>query len=124
MGSQGPVAHTCNPSYSEGRDQEDCGSKKDPISKIPNTKSGGRVAQGVGPEFKPSTAKKKKSEQELGTTSGSHLKSFLLRRQRWGLWFKASPGKKFSRPMSKITTVRWTGGVTQMVAHLLCNCKA
>jgi hypothetical protein len=26
--------------------------------------------------------------------------------------------------MSKITTVRWTGGVTQMVAHLLCNCKA
>jgi hypothetical protein len=21
------VAHTCNPSYSEGRDQEDCGSK-------------------------------------------------------------------------------------------------
>jgi hypothetical protein len=22
-----PVAHTCNPSYSGGRDQEDCGSK-------------------------------------------------------------------------------------------------
>jgi hypothetical protein len=35
-----PVAHTCNPSYSEGRDQEDRGSKpalanslQDPISK-------------------------------------------------------------------------------------------
>jgi hypothetical protein len=25
--SQGPVAHTCNPSYSGGRDEEDCGSK-------------------------------------------------------------------------------------------------
>jgi hypothetical protein len=24
-GSQAPVAHTCNPSYSGGRDQEDCG---------------------------------------------------------------------------------------------------
>jgi hypothetical protein len=39
------VAHACNPSYSGGRDQEDCGSKpawenssKDPISKKPFTK--------------------------------------------------------------------------------------
>jgi hypothetical protein len=39
------VAHTCNPSYSGGRDQEDHGSKpapgkysSDSISKIPNTK--------------------------------------------------------------------------------------
>jgi hypothetical protein len=24
-----PVAHTCNPSYSGGRDQEDCGLKPD-----------------------------------------------------------------------------------------------
>jgi hypothetical protein len=38
------VAHTCNPSYSGGRDQEDHGSKPaqannlgDPILKIPNT---------------------------------------------------------------------------------------
>jgi hypothetical protein len=49
-----------NPSYSEGRDQEDCSSKpaqgnssEDPISKIPNTKRAGGVAQGVGPELKP-----------------------------------------------------------------------
>jgi hypothetical protein len=35
-----PVAHSCNPSYSGGRDQEDCGlkpawanSSQDPISK-------------------------------------------------------------------------------------------
>jgi hypothetical protein len=38
--SQVPVAHTCNPSYSGGRDKEDCGSKpawanssQDPILK-------------------------------------------------------------------------------------------
>jgi hypothetical protein len=41
------VAHVCNPSYSGGRDQEDCGlkpaqenSSRDPILKIPNTKKG------------------------------------------------------------------------------------
>jgi hypothetical protein len=57
--SQAPVAHTCNPSYSRGRDQEDQGSKpalanssQDPISKIPNTKRVGGVAQGIGREFK------------------------------------------------------------------------
>jgi hypothetical protein len=54
------VAHTCNPSYSGGRDQEDhnlkpgqANSSQDPISKIPNTRRIGGVAQGVGPEFKP-----------------------------------------------------------------------
>jgi hypothetical protein len=57
-GSWAPVAHTCNPSYSGGRDQEDRGSKPapangflDPISKIPNTKRAGGVVQ-VGPVFK------------------------------------------------------------------------
>jgi hypothetical protein len=54
------VAHSYNPSYSGGRDQEDCGLKlaqanslRDPISKIPNTKRAGGVAQGVGPDFMP-----------------------------------------------------------------------
>jgi hypothetical protein len=54
------VAHACNPSYSGGRDQEDCGSKpahahssRDPILKIPITKRTGGVVQGEGPEFKP-----------------------------------------------------------------------
>jgi hypothetical protein len=55
------VAHACNPSYSGGGDQEDRGLKpvpantlQDPISNIPNTpKRAGRVAQGIGPEFKP-----------------------------------------------------------------------
>jgi hypothetical protein len=66
------VAHACNPSYSEGRDQEDRGSKpawanssQDPISKILNTKRVGGVAQGVDPEFKPQYRKKKKFCCEL-----------------------------------------------------------
>jgi hypothetical protein len=40
-----PVAHACNPSYWEGRDEEDhssrpaqANSSQDPISQIPNTK--------------------------------------------------------------------------------------
>jgi hypothetical protein len=54
------VAHTCNPNYSGGRDQEDCGlktawenSSPDPILKNPSQKRAGGMAQGVGPEFKP-----------------------------------------------------------------------
>jgi hypothetical protein len=57
------VDHTCNPSYSGGRDQEDCGLKLalansswDSISKNPSQRAGG-VAQGVGTKFKPCTAK-------------------------------------------------------------------
>jgi hypothetical protein len=54
------VAHTCNPSYSGGRDQEACDWKpvqenglQNPISKTPFTNRTGGAAQGVGPEFKP-----------------------------------------------------------------------
>jgi hypothetical protein len=46
-----PVAHTCNPSYSGGRDQEDRGStptqinsSQDPLLKKPCTKRAGGVA--------------------------------------------------------------------------------
>jgi hypothetical protein len=61
------VAHACNPSYSRGRDQEDCGSKpawakssSNPISKKnPSQERAGGVAQSVGPEFKPQYYKKK-----------------------------------------------------------------
>jgi hypothetical protein len=63
-------AHTYNPSYSEDRDQEDRGSKsawanslQDPISKNPSQKRAGRVAQGVGPEFKLQNYKKKKKKK-------------------------------------------------------------
>jgi hypothetical protein len=34
---------------------------QDPISKKPNTKRAGGMAQGVGPEFKPQYCKKKKT---------------------------------------------------------------
>jgi hypothetical protein len=58
------VAHTCNPSYSRGRDQEDhslkpvwANSSQDTISKNTITKRAGGVAQGVGPEFKPQYCK-------------------------------------------------------------------
>jgi hypothetical protein len=64
------VAHTCNPTYSGGKDQEDHSSKParansslDPIlekkKKSQNMADG--VAQGVGPEFKPQYHRKKKS---------------------------------------------------------------
>jgi hypothetical protein len=64
--SQAQVAHASNPSYSGGRDQEDCGSKpvranssRDPILKIPITKRAGGETQGEGPEFKSQYCKKK-----------------------------------------------------------------
>jgi hypothetical protein len=74
--SQAPVAHTCNPSYSGGRDQEDHSSSQpqansswDPISKNPTTKKkkAGGVAQGVGPELKPQYHKKIKWKKEKNT---------------------------------------------------------
>jgi hypothetical protein len=37
---------------------------RDPISKVPDTKRAGGVAQAVGPEFKPWYCKKKKKERE------------------------------------------------------------
>jgi hypothetical protein len=62
------VAHTCNSSYSGGKDQEDRGLKparqivlKTLSQKYPTQKGAGRVAQGVGPEFKPQYQQKKKS---------------------------------------------------------------
>jgi hypothetical protein len=66
--SQVPVAHTSNPSYSGGRDQEDHGWKpawanhsQDPIlKKTPSQKKASEVAQGVGPELKPQYHQKNK----------------------------------------------------------------
>jgi hypothetical protein len=67
-----PVAHSCNPSCSGGRDQEDCGSKpawanssQDPISKIPITKRADGVAQDEGPEFKPQDHEKQQQQQNV-----------------------------------------------------------
>jgi hypothetical protein len=57
--SRALIPHSCNPSYSGGRDQEDLGLKpdganslSDPSQKNPSQKRAGGVAQGVGPEFK------------------------------------------------------------------------
>jgi hypothetical protein len=58
--SQAPVAHIYNPSYSRGRNQEDCGSKPAQVNswrethlkKKPITKRANGVAQGEVPEFK------------------------------------------------------------------------
>jgi hypothetical protein len=63
------VAHTCNPSYSDGRDQEDHGSKpaqanssvRPYLEKALHKKGAGGVFQGVGLEFKPQYRKKKKT---------------------------------------------------------------
>jgi hypothetical protein len=61
------VAHTCNLSYSGGRDQEDLSSKsaqanslRDPILKKNHKKRTEGVAQGIGPKFKPQYKKKSK----------------------------------------------------------------
>jgi hypothetical protein len=72
VSSQALVAHTCNPSYSENKDQEDNSSKpaqenssQDRILKLPNTKtqgwwSGSRCH--AGPEFKPQYCKKNQKQ--------------------------------------------------------------
>jgi hypothetical protein len=69
-----PMTHTCNRSYSGGRDQEDHSSKsaqenssQDPILKKPITckKMTGGVAQSVGPEFKFQYHEKKKVWMEI-----------------------------------------------------------
>jgi hypothetical protein len=51
LSGQAPVAHSCNPSYSEGRDQED-GDSRPYLEKNPSQKRAGGVAQGEVPEFK------------------------------------------------------------------------
>jgi hypothetical protein len=56
------MAHTCNFTYSEGRDQKDWSlrpAQADPILKNTSQKKAGGVAQGVGPEFKPQYHKNK-----------------------------------------------------------------
>jgi hypothetical protein len=65
------VVHACNPSYSGGRDQEDCSSKptransSQDLKKDPSQKRTGGVAEGVEPEFKTWYWKKKKQKTPL-----------------------------------------------------------
>jgi hypothetical protein len=65
------VAHAYNPSYLEGRDQEDLGSRpaqanslRDPILRKPITKKD----WWSDPEFKPQSAKRKKKQKKRSTT--------------------------------------------------------
>jgi hypothetical protein len=65
------MAHTCNSSYSGGRDQEDPSLKpalantlRDLISKKPITKKASGVAEGVGPEFKPQYQRERARERK------------------------------------------------------------
>jgi hypothetical protein len=70
MGKENLRAHTCNPGYSDGRDQEDCGlkpaqdnSSQDPVLKKPITKIGlVEWLKVKAPSLKPSTGKKKKKK--------------------------------------------------------------
>jgi hypothetical protein len=73
------VAHTHNPSYSGGRDQEDCSlkpaqvnSSQAPSQKTSHRKRAGGVAQGVGPEFKPQYCKKRKKTRLLKSGMVAH----------------------------------------------------
>jgi hypothetical protein len=68
------VVHAYNPSYSGGREQEDLSSKpakanspRPYLEKTHHIKRSGRVAQGVGPEFKPQYHKKKKKEKTFSS---------------------------------------------------------
>jgi hypothetical protein len=66
--SLAPVAHAYNPSFSGGRDEEDCSLKpaqanslRDPISKThPKKIWAGGVTKSEGPEFKPQYHQKNK----------------------------------------------------------------
>jgi hypothetical protein len=59
------MAHTCNPRYLGGRDEDQFeasqGKQSRPYLKKKSQKGAGGVAQGIGPEFKPQHSKEKKS---------------------------------------------------------------
>jgi hypothetical protein len=41
-----------------------------------------------------------------------------------GLWLEANPKEIVRDPISKITRAKWTGGVAQVVEHLLCKASS
>jgi hypothetical protein len=85
------VAHTCNPSYSGGRDQENCSSSQpgeiahETLSQktLHKNRTAG-VAQGEGPEFEPQYHKKMKERKEgrkEGRKKKKRKKGFMEVRQ-------------------------------------------
>jgi hypothetical protein len=86
------VTHTYNPSYSGGRDQENCTLKpaqvnisQDPVSKNRITKNwAGGVAQEEDPEFNPQYGKKTKQKNRIMYKRvGMWFKHFLVHRRPW-----------------------------------------
>jgi hypothetical protein len=81
------VAHACNPSYSGSRDQEDHGSKpawtRPYLEKTLHKNKTGGVAQGEGPEFKPSTRERER-ERETDILTVNTFISFVRKRRRYG----------------------------------------
>jgi hypothetical protein len=81
------VAHTCNPTYSGGRDQKDHGSKPAQAnsSRVPilkktyhtHKKRAGGVPQGVGSDFKPQYHKKQTNK--INHKRNVHLLEVWLR---------------------------------------------
>jgi hypothetical protein len=72
--SQAPVAHSCNPSYSGGRDQEDRSlkpvqenSSQDPVSKKPTTKKGWLSGSRWRPWVRAPVPEKKKKRKKHQT---------------------------------------------------------
>jgi hypothetical protein len=64
-------------------------SSRDPISKIPNTRRAGGVAQGIGTEFKSWYRKKKKKKEQVPQISGYHGKrDWGVTTNGWGLLFQ------------------------------------
>jgi hypothetical protein len=84
------VAHAYNPSYSEGRDQEDHVSKpvqlRPCLERVAQKRAGG-VAQGVSPEFKPQyhkTNKHKKNQRGEVTKIKNRNKKTMIDKQEIG----------------------------------------
>jgi hypothetical protein len=86
---QVPVTHTCNPSYSGGRDQDNCGLKPSqanssmrPYLEKPFTKIGlVEWLKVKAMSSSPSTTKKKKERKRKWVTGRSDFKKLC-----WGLW--------------------------------------
>jgi hypothetical protein len=99
-GSQAPVAHACNPSYSGSRDQEDRGSGqivRETLSQKNLHKN--RVAgmtQGEALRSRPSTEKKRKKEIHVGSNISNlclKLSNDHLNKITWFTFFLTKGGE-------------------------------
>jgi hypothetical protein len=96
------MAHTCNPSYSGGRDQEESGSKpalansseRPPSQKNLHKKRASGVAQGIGPEFELQHHTQKRIFVSSWTLLYIPIIPAMREADMGGLLFKASLGQK------------------------------